>query len=379
MSSKTYCSVLWNHQFIDGSGRIKPCCRFKETENNNINTTTIENVFHSDTMNKRREDSLSGNAIDGCRRCYEEEENGKKSLRQRYNENDYLTLTDLNNPKIEWLELAISNECNLACRMCDSRYSTKWFDEEFEFVGKATPLTKINIAQIYPFVPTLKHLKITGGEPFVTPDHWRLLDYIIEQGYAENIYLNYSTNCTVYPKASIVERLKHFKWVEVALSLDSIIAEETEYLRFPSKHNDVIGTIEKFITLQDEINLKLIARPTVSLLNVYHLPETLEWLTNKGIRFNATHLTFPSHLSVTVLPKEDKSAVTEKFNSFEFTSEEAKAQCKYILRYMNSKDDSQNEFLKHTYFLDKSRKQSFADVYDYFCILSKQISEMLTS
>jgi MoaA/NifB/PqqE/SkfB family radical SAM enzyme len=288
MLSNTYCSVLWNHQFIDGSGRIKPCCRFKETENNNINSTTIEDVFYSDTMKQRRGHSLRGDPIEGCRRCYEEELNGKKSLRQRYNDNEYLKPKDLNNPKVEWLELAISNECNLACRMCDSRYSTKWFDEEFEFVGKATPLTKINIAQVYPFVPTLKHLKITGGEPFVTPDHWRLLDYIIEHDYAKNIYLNYSTNCTVYPKESIVERLRQFKWVEVALSLDSIVAEE-------------------------------------------------------------------------------------------FTSAEAKAQCEYILRYMRSKDDPQDEFLKHTYFLDKSRKQSFADVYSYFCILSKQISEMLTS
>jgi MoaA/NifB/PqqE/SkfB family radical SAM enzyme len=379
MLSNTYCSVLWNHQFIDGSGRIKPCCRFKETENNNINSTTIEDVFYSDTMKQRRGHSLRGDPIEGCRRCYEEELNGKKSLRQRYNDNEYLKPKDLNNPKVEWLELAISNECNLACRMCDSRYSTKWFDEEFEFVGKATPLTKINIAQVYPFVPTLKHLKITGGEPFVTPDHWRLLDYIIEHDYAKNIYLNYSTNCTVYPKESIVERLRQFKWVEVALSLDSIVAEETEYLRFPSKQTDVISTIEKFIALQSDINLKLIARPTVSLLNVYHLPETLEWLANNGIRFNATHLTFPSYLSETVLPKEDKDAVETKFNSFEFTSAEAKAQCEYILRYMRSKDDPQDEFLKHTYFLDKSRKQSFADVYSYFCILSKQISEMLTS
>ena len=379
MLSKTYCSVLWNHQFIDGTGRVKPCCRFKETEENNLNTASLEDIFYSSTMKHRREQSSRGYPIEGCRRCYEEEQNGKKSLRQRYNENTHLGIKDFNNPNIEWIELAISNECNLACRMCDSRYSTKWFDEEFKLVGKATPLTKIDIEKIYPFVPTLKHLKITGGEPFVTPDHWRLLDYIIEHGYAENIYLNYSTNCTVYPKTSIVDRLKQFKWVEIALSLDSIIAAETEYLRFPSKHDDVIVTIEKFIALQDEINLKLIARPTVSLLNVYHLPETLEWLASKGIRFNATHLTFPSHLSVTVLPKEDKAAVAAKFNSFEFTNDEAKAQCEYILNYMNSKHDGQDEFLKNTIFLDKSRNQSFVNTYNYFCILSKQISEMLTS
>jgi MoaA/NifB/PqqE/SkfB family radical SAM enzyme len=39
---------------------------------------------------------------------------------------------DLNDPTIRWMELAISNDCNLACRMCDSRYAWKWFDDEKE-------------------------------------------------------------------------------------------------------------------------------------------------------------------------------------------------------------------------------------------------------
>ena len=47
----------------------------------------------------------------------------------------------------------------------------------------------------------------------------------------------------------------------------------------------------------------VIARPTITIYNAYHLPETLEWLDKKQIKINPTHLTYPEHLSLTVLPK----------------------------------------------------------------------------
>ena len=44
-------------------------------------------------------------------------------------------IKDMNDPTICWMELAIGNDCNLACRMCDSRYAWKWFDDEKEMYG----------------------------------------------------------------------------------------------------------------------------------------------------------------------------------------------------------------------------------------------------
>ena len=162
------------------------------------------------------------------------------------------------------------------CRMWISKYSHKLFGEELGILGKSqakTKRTKMNIEAVFPYVPNLKHLKITGGEPLITPDHWKLLDYIIEQKHAHHIYLNYSTNNTVYPKQHIVDRWKQFEYIELAISLDSIVAEENEYLRHGTIQTEAITNIKRFVELQDEINLTVIARPTITLLNVYNLPE----------------------------------------------------------------------------------------------------------
>ena len=378
MAKDTLCSMIWNHQFIDGSGRVKPCCRFKGdlgTLEGNISET-----FYSDKMEDIRKKMLNNEFVPGCLRCWNEEENGKKSLRQRYNQHNKLGWETIatDTPKIEWLEIAISNDCNLACRMCDSRYSHKLYDEEVEYNNRPyskTRKTKMPIESVFPHVPNLKHLKITGGEPLITPDHWRLLDYIIETGHANHIYLNYSTNCTVYPKQHIVDRWQEFEYIELALSLDSVVAQENEYLRYGTKQEEVFKNIERFVELQNELNLHVIARPTVTILNVYHLPETLEYLNSMNIRHNATHLDHPSHLSVTVLPDTFKEMISKKFEDYNYKSDITRKSCEYIKNYMNSSDNSLmlHEFFKHTNFLDRKRFQSFKETYPYFDSLWENI------
>ena len=369
MTSLTICPMVWNHQFIDGTGRVKPCCRFQGfigQLNNDLDET-----FASSHMQNLRMQMIAGERPEGCSRCWQEEDAGKKSLRQRYIENKKLGDVQIDNPKIEWLELSISNDCNLMCRMCDSRYSHKLFDEELEYYGKTyakNKRSKINIEAIFPYVPTLKHIKITGGEPLITPDHWKLLDFIIEKNHAHHIYLNYSTNNTVYPKKHIIDRWKEFERIELAISLDSIVAEENEYLRHGTHHQDVLINIKKFVELQKEINLKVIARPTVTVLNLYNLPETLEWLDSYNIPHNATHLTTPKHLSITILPESDKQMIVEKFDNYNFKNNQTRKSCEYIKNYMLSKNDENllEEFCKHTEFLDKKRKQNFKTTYPYF-------------
>lgn len=360
------CSAFWNHQFTDGTGRIKPCCRF--VLNKQILTSgTISENFYSHQMNTLRVQSRNGEKIDGCIRCIEEEESGKKSLRQRYNENTILNQINLDVPTIQWLELAISNECNLACRMCDTKYSNKWYKEELALRGKAHETTKINVEDIYQFVSTLKHLKITGGEPFVTPDHWKLLDYIIKSGYSKNIYLNYSTNCTVYPKEEIVSRLKQFRHVELVISMDSINKEEFEYLRYPSNYDSILINIQKFHELQSEFDLRLQARPTISLFNIMYLPETLTWLDDRNIKYNTTHLTYPDYLRVSVLPDSAKELIARKFNNFGYKNNNVEQQCSYIKNYMLNNNDQhlQKNLLKVTNFLDQSRNQNYKKIYSY--------------
>jgi MoaA/NifB/PqqE/SkfB family radical SAM enzyme len=381
--SATFCSMAWDHQFVDPTGRVKPCCRFAERfrpPENNLNEQSLSDIFYGSFMTNMRQKMLRGERVDGCIRCYQEEDAGKRSLRQRYHDSKSLPierLVNLEKPSIRWMELAISNDCNLACRMCDSRYSWKWFREEQKIFGQTFNTkehSRSDISCIDPFLNDLVHLKFTGGEPLITKDQWRLIDKLLEQRDCSEIFLNYSTNCTIMPKPEWIEKWSRFKLVEFALSFDSADERESEYIRWPAKFEQTVEVTEKFLQLKRTHGFDVFLRTTVSLLNVWHLPETMHWWHQRdpgpAYVMNPTHLTFPEYLSVTVLPANLKAAITKKFEDHVSGCQvpQINETLRYIANYMNSKDDSHlvpklREYLIAT---DGHRGQSFAESYPQF-------------
>lgn len=375
--------MAWNHQFIDPTGRVKPCCRFAEQHrpvDNNLKKESLINIFHGDWMNSIRSSMLAGQQVPGCIRCYQEEDAGKKSLRERYNENADLPidkLVDLVDPTIRWIELAISNDCNLACRMCDSRYAWKWFKEEQAMHGKTQNTvehSKSDIANIFPFINDLVHIKFTGGEPLITPDHWLLIDKLIAERDCSDIMLNYSTNCTIMPKDEWIEKWSKFKKVEFAMSFDSCDPAESEYIRWPSKYATTDAVTKRFLELKKDPKFYIFLRSTISILNIWNMPETLMWWYDNDPTddkfMNPTHLTYPSELCVTVLPDHIKKDITHKFTEFQkvcgiYTINQ---NLEYIKSFMNSKDDSHLLPTLKTY-IDKTdlyRNQNFSNSYPQF-------------
>jgi len=373
MKNKTFCSVLWNHQMIDTAGNVKPCCRFRmHGTQNSLHKNTLTEIFNSKFMQRLRHDAKNGINILGCQRCYEEQDGGKKSLRERMNSHETATDIDIDNPNITYLELAISNNCNLMCRICSSKFSHKLYDEELTYLGESASTvkhTKSNISCAYESLHNLKYIKFTGGEPLIIKEHWELLEHAIEKDYAKNIILNYSTNCTIWPKKKIIDIWKHFKKIELAVSLDSIMDAENEYQRYLTDQSKVIHNIKKYVELSTTfLNMRVIGRPTISIMNVLHAPETIEWLESNKIKTNPTHLTDPEHQSITVLPLKYKNLIKNKYDSFSYSNDKIRDNCNYILNYMFSQDNSDliKEFKKHTAFLDSQRNQSFIKTYPYF-------------
>ena len=49
------------------------------------------------------------------------------------------------------------------------------------------------VDELIELMPNLKHLKVTGGEPTITKEFFRLVDYAVENDYAKNLnfYIKY--------------------------------------------------------------------------------------------------------------------------------------------------------------------------------------------
>ena len=374
--SKTWCSHLWNHQFIGPGGQVKPCCRFLKSQvpkNFQINKdNTSRKIFESEFMNSIRKKMLKGEKVKGCQRCYDEENSNKKlSLRQRYNNYEYINNNlNINKPQISYLELCFNNLCNLRCRMCNPYYSTNWNQDWFQLTGDSKTY-KFNLNTKFLDIKStgynIRYIKMTGGEPFLIKEYEKILEQLVELGYSSRILLEYSTNITIKPSKKLIQLWKKFKSVEIALSLDGT-SSIIEYIRFPTKWKQIQTNIKEIFNLSTDLNnIIYVTRPTVMIYNILNIPKTGKWVESMmnnyskkaNYIFEPTHLEFPKELSVTVFPKKIKQIIQEKL--IRYSSSKNIKQVKYICNHMNRYDNSYlfPNFLKYTKKLDRIRKESF--------------------
>ena len=321
-----------------------------------------------------------GHRPTGCQRCWEEEDSGKKiSLRQSHNRR-WQELTPNawdGSPQITFLEIGLSNLCNLKCRMCDSRYSSKWAGDEKSLLGKShnpDPPRKFPVDKLRASFSQLRHIKFTGGEPLLIPEHQQILQELVDCGNSETIGVNYSTNVTVLPKPDLIEVWKKFGRIELALSVDGIGAVN-DYVRNPSKWAQVQKVSEEFFRLAEGLpNLHLGIRPSVSVYNLLSQPQLMKWWLNLCEKFplagkraqqwiSPTHVTYPEILALQVLPPETKRIWQKQiFSQLDSLPDRVRSSLQSLCQYMLADDRSElfPEFIKFSQQLDELRNEKLA-------------------
>ena len=121
-------------------GAVKICCRSQPI--GWIQDDSLENIWNNSQMREVRKKVLCGERHEACRPCFDLEDQGVESLRQRHIKdtipesrinlypNALDTLTEEYTMPFEFptMEIKLNNLCNLKCRMCHPMDSTSWND-----------------------------------------------------------------------------------------------------------------------------------------------------------------------------------------------------------------------------------------------------------
>ena len=293
-NSKTFCTLPFVHSHNSSSGNFKPCCNAHgpdcppDATNENY---TLNTWFHSDYMNQLRTDMLEGRRNPMCTRCWNDEDRSGHSIRTRMNER-YGSICDVDRPQIKYLDLKLTNQCNLQCMMCSPGSSDKiaseaqqmaqqGFDVPYNYRGGPQRRTLLKqpdsfIKEVDTLLPYIVHLKITGGEPVIQPEVLALLDTAIAQGYSKNIELNLTTNGTKFNRR-LLDKIAQFKTVKFNISVDGY-GSVYDYIRYPFKW-------EKWLERIDEIkqyDIKCSYTAVPQLLNIENLHKLQQHITQQG-------------------------------------------------------------------------------------------------
>jgi len=376
------CMLPWISIETSPVGTIRPCCLAKdEIPGFSLKTNTIEQAYHSEYMQDLRQQFLDGKQPSTCQRCWDEEAAGRTSKRMnsRIRLKEYYDNVDWNNlnPDQLWfIDLKLGNICNLKCRICGSWSSSKWANEEIDYVGRKH--RREHIAYKYltdgawprenpqfwdnlkTLLPNIKYLEFTGGEPFLIEQHFDLLRYAVEHDYAKNIEIHYNTNGTVFPDS--YEVWNHFKHVEIAFSIDNI-GTRFEYERYGAVWSEVEANIAKFNLLRGK-KLSTQVCMTVNIQNVYYLPDLCHWVNNQSFDhtyFNMLH--DPWHMSIARMTSLAANAVINRLLMAEFIPKHKFEIMRIIKFIQNGAGSDGSEFLEKMQITDQYRKQSFLDTH----------------
>ena len=410
-NSKTFCMHPFTGLATREDGAICACCRSQPV--GFIQDNSLEEIWNGDVMRKIRQQVLNGERPKECAPCFDLEDQGVESLRQRHikgqipeariklypNALDKLN-DDYTMPfEIPTMEVKLNNLCNLKCRMCNPMDSTSWNDwkEVEEFYVKednflVDKVIKLNLEKkpyldsfedtdnwwksFEKLLPYFRRVEFAGGEPLMDPQHYKILDML--KPYGSNIEIKYATNGTttgIKGGRNIHDYWPHFKSVAVNVSVDGM-GDVYNYIRGNGNYEDVVANIK---IMQQIPNVRrIVGAVAVQTSNVLILDKMIEeFLDNLGIFFYTNMVRYPNVLSPQVLPKELKElaiakleAIKPRLSTFKMLKDQpvltevTLGQVQGIINFLQANDMNHlwKDCVEFNRRLDQTRKQSFVDV-----------------
>jgi organic radical activating enzyme len=294
-----------SHVCVKINGTYAPCCVYQNQSRVMTVDNSIQDYLESDIY-KTIKENMDNGWDPGCNSCKVHEEKGIQSHRDRANN------SSLASQGLEYLELNVSNECNIACRTCGPHASSKWE----QLVGLQEPSSEKNLDNIFSNtdISKLRLIKFLGGEPFITPTINTLFDYLEQKELIEKIEFLTLTNCTYFPKKyeSILNR---FTKLSVALSIDGF-NKSTEYGRTGTDWEELKEVMHKWIDFRNNHhNMDLYIHTTVSALTVHDYSNLCKFAEENSLRISEYLIQAPEYLRIDALPEEYKESIIDNNNS----------------------------------------------------------------
>ncbi len=285
--SPTFCLAKWNQVSLHLPTGLTNSCYHPPLHK--IDATQLDNnpaALHNTAEKlEQRNLMLKGKRPEGCSYCWKMEDAGQMSDRH-YRSGEPWAMQDFEaikqNPMDErwtprYVEVNFNNACNFKCSYCSPQFSTTWGKEidiygEFpttpphnapeHFMGRNRPILN---REHNPYVDAfwnwwpelyknLKHFRMTGGEPMMDVNTYRVFQYIIDHP-KDDLHLDITSNfCPPDPKLktryfNMLQKICLEEKVEHVMQFVSVDAygKKAEYIRNGLDFNYMLDNVDEFL------------------------------------------------------------------------------------------------------------------------------------
>jgi len=240
-----------------------------------------------------------------------------------------------------YVEVNFNQACNLKCSYCSPHLSSSWQAEIDQFGPYPTlvPHNSIDALRSKNMMPIpnrehnpyvdafwewwpdlyteLKVFRMTGGEPLMDKNTYRVMDWIIDHP-KKDLELSITSNLSVEPalwkkfisKLNEIDKDRKVDHFMLFVSVDNY-GDKAEYIRNGLDFNRLKANVVDYLSTVKHGSLTFIV--TYSLFSVFGFRDFLKWVlelraqfsdTRQKIWFDTPVLDYPAWQSVKMLPKE---------------------------------------------------------------------------
>ena len=356
--SASFCGAKWGNATIWlGSGMTTSCHHPFPHKVDPIAVQSNPKLLHNTPEKKeQRRQMQCGERPSGCEYCWKIEDMGPEYVSDRVYKSNIYSNEELqefyetpseDDVNLRTLEIAFDRTCNFACSYCNPAFSTTWVkdiknnggyeglvsDGRNHFTHSHDSNQLFGLNEYNPYVEaffkwwdsdlhsTLRELRITGGEPTMTAELWRLFDWFKEN--ADKSQTGIAVNSNLGGKQEFIDRLieakTHLPRLDIYSSCEAT-GLSAEYIRDGLKFEQWWKNMAK-LALND---IHTHCMFTINALCLPTLPDLIKKILRarnvfgKDFAFMSYNiLRFPSFQSPLVLPYEIRKTCVDRLKEID--------------------------------------------------------------
>jgi hypothetical protein len=344
--SESFCAAKWYNATIWlGSGQTTSChhppAHLVDKDKVSINPRLLHNT---DQKKADRAKMQAGERPAGCEYCWKIEDMGRDAVSDRVYKSKIYPITTLKEAyetppdqdvNLRTLEIAFDRTCQFACSYCNPAFSSTWVNDirkhgAYEHLvsdGRNHFTHTHDSSQLYrfgetnPYVEaffkwwetdlhrTLQELRITGGEPLMSGETWKLIDWFKTNKNKSSTRLAINSNLGMdrIKLQEFIERVQDIPHLEIYTSMESV-DQQAEYIRDGLDYDLWMHNVQELL---EHDHIKAVhCMCTINALCLEQLPDLLYQLLKlkqvygrERVSFTLNILRFPSFQSALVLPE----------------------------------------------------------------------------
>lgn len=284
------CAWVDNMISVETDGWTRPCCG--ETDNaariSHISSGIMTAFNHQKLLSLKSELDTVGfteKTRSACHRCETLEQRGQQSLRTN-------TVRLSADRKLKAIQFKMSNKCQLTCAHCGPDRSSGWAKllGITPHVQNAFEVTEEFLAELVELLPDLDHIKFTGGEPFLDPAHYKILEHLsnYDRSHCKLVYI---TNGLIKPRLDL---WKGWREIETSISIEGY-KDTYEWFRRGANWEELLDSIDVF-----KNNSTTSVSYSVTPWTIADYPRTVEFWNMPVYAFPVV---YPKHASLYLFPR----------------------------------------------------------------------------